>query len=204
MPLFLCKCPLMNACVLELNVCPPHNLIHDITSYPLFYDPTPVTIWLYSQPLILFVHGCRWLQSVLVSHTQSCWGCRSSPHAIAVTWQASHINVSIDGTLWPFLPAYFESPRYSHCSIFNHHKTSQSNVSIHDCLKCNLSLMQRLLAWEKHHVLILLNMIFWQQSKLVSTARTRCCNPRFWESGGNEWAGLEPDWHNTDILSSTV
>jgi len=100
MPLFLCKRPSTNARVLELNDCPPHNLIHDITSYPLFYDP----LYLPGDHLAVFATSdtfCSWLQSVLVSHTQSCWGCCSSPRAIAVTWLARlHSLCSAHHRIW--------------------------------------------------------------------------------------------------------
>ncbi|KAG2142130.1 hypothetical protein BD769DRAFT_52350 [Suillus cothurnatus] len=138
MPLFLCKRPSTNARVLEIDDCPPHNLVHDITSYPLFYDP----LYHPGDHVAVFATSdtfCSWLQSALVSHIHSCLGCRSSPRPIAVTWEAPHINVSIDGTLLPFLPAYFESRRYSHCSIFSHYQTSQSTVSMQACLSSFLA-----------------------------------------------------------------
>ncbi|KAG1849143.1 hypothetical protein DFJ58DRAFT_795302 [Suillus subalutaceus] len=36
----LCKRPSTNSRVLDVNDCPPHNLVHDISSYPLFYYGT--------------------------------------------------------------------------------------------------------------------------------------------------------------------
>jgi hypothetical protein len=102
MPPFLCKRPSTNPRVLDANDCPPHNLAHDLTSYPLFYDP----LYYPSHHSAVFATAdtfCRWLESALVTHTHSCCKCRASTCAIAVTLHVLHIIVSVDDTLMSFL-----------------------------------------------------------------------------------------------------
>jgi len=36
---FLVKMPSIVACVLDDDLCPPHNIVHDIGPYPAYYDP---------------------------------------------------------------------------------------------------------------------------------------------------------------------
>jgi hypothetical protein len=62
--MFLVKQPSMKSRVLNYELCPPHDLVHDLESYPTFYDPLyyphyhPYT---FSTPENL----CAWLQDCL-------------------------------------------------------------------------------------------------------------------------------------------
>ena len=59
--MFLVKQPSVVCRVLSSNLCPPHDVLHDIETYPLFYDP------LYYPQYHLHVFStaenfCSWLQ----------------------------------------------------------------------------------------------------------------------------------------------
>jgi len=137
MLLFFCKQPCTKPRVLDVNDCPPHNLAHDISSYPSFYDPL---CYPDEYPTVFATADgfCQWLESALMNHLQLCRRCCSVQCVIGVTSQPPNISVSIDGTLMLFTPAHFESPTYVHCSVFKHYEVYQANLSMEACLLSSL------------------------------------------------------------------
>jgi hypothetical protein len=138
MPPFLCKRPSTNPRVLDVNDCPPHNLVHDITSFPTFYDP----LYYPDEYPALFATAdgfCGWFESALMTHLPSCQRCRSRPHVIAVSSQPPHITVCLDGTSLSFTLAHLESPTYRHCSIFERYEACQDHPSMQGSLLSSLT-----------------------------------------------------------------
>ena len=72
--LFLFKPPSVLPCILSASQCPPHNVLHGVTEYPLYYDPlySPVdhTMLFESEQSV-----CQWLWHGLVVHWVGCSRC---------------------------------------------------------------------------------------------------------------------------------
>ena len=72
--MFLVKQPSVVCRVLSSDFCPPHDVLHDIETYPLFYD----SLYYPQYHLRVFSTAenfCSWLQSSLTSHRDLCPTC---------------------------------------------------------------------------------------------------------------------------------
>ncbi|KAG0705608.1 hypothetical protein DFH29DRAFT_906115 [Suillus ampliporus] len=106
MSVFLLKHPSTCPRVLDATDCPPHNILHDIQKYSLFYDALYYSQ--YNESVYPTARNfCRWLQLSLVSHCDSlCLVCGPFRQSVAVVF---------DG-----------SATYVHCSVFKRFKTYQA------------------------------------------------------------------------------
>ena len=124
MSVFLSKHPSSCPRVLDATDCPPHNILHDIQTYPLFYDA------LYYPQYTESVYAtaekfCCWLQLSLASHCNSlCLRCGPLYRSVAVVFDGVGLS-SVDDISMTFTRAHFESAAYMHCSVFKRFKIYQ-------------------------------------------------------------------------------
>ncbi|KAG1834029.1 hypothetical protein F4604DRAFT_1963829 [Suillus subluteus] len=115
--MFLVKQPSIKTRILNPKLCPPHDLVHAIESYPTYYDPLYYPHY-YPQIFSTPEKFCAWLQACLSSHGDMCGSCRSIYKSTAVLYDGSALCVWVDDTFLTFPRSHFESPLYSHCSVF--------------------------------------------------------------------------------------
>jgi len=113
------KCPSTStvARVLDAGDHPPHNMLHDIESYPLFYDPLYYPRF-YPHIFCASRSFCSRLQGSLLSHRESCTSCRGGHGHVTATFNDNRLSVDVRGVSMSFSTAYFEAADYSHCRLF--------------------------------------------------------------------------------------
>lgn len=89
MSVFLSKHPSTRPRVLDATDCPPHNILHDIQTYPLFYDALYYPQ--YNDSIYATADKfCCWLQLSLASHCNSlCLRCGPLYQSVAVVFAKS-------------------------------------------------------------------------------------------------------------------
>lgn len=103
--------------VLDIRDCPPHDVVHLVETYPLYYDA------LYFPELHLTIyassHGfCSWLHSALSSHLRHCQTCILFPSELSVTFEDATFCVKLGGEQRFFHHQHFECETYTHCTVF--------------------------------------------------------------------------------------
>jgi hypothetical protein len=126
--MFILKLPSTQPRVLNYEMCPPHDVVHDPESYPTFYDPL---YYPHYHPQIFSTPEdfCTWLQACLSSHRDVCHICCPLYKSIAVVHDGSVLCVRVDDYSIPFARSFFESASYSHCSVFRRHASSATACS---------------------------------------------------------------------------
>jgi hypothetical protein len=125
---FLVKMPSIVARVLDDDLCPPHNIVHDIGPYPAYYDP------LYFPHLHASIYAtaysfCRWLHNSLRMHCAACLRCVSIDAAVTnVLFDGVFLCVVVDGVHKMFERAHFESQFYIPCSVFRQFNPNHGDV----------------------------------------------------------------------------
>jgi hypothetical protein len=120
-----CLVMFADAWVLDIDDCPPHNIVHDIVHYTKYYDP------LYYPDLYPEIFASPssvklWLQDSLCSHNLSC-PCSSSRVVIgrkfSVQWRESYYMVCsyVDGKIKQCILSLenLQSKNYSHCRFMS-------------------------------------------------------------------------------------
>ncbi|KAG2096713.1 uncharacterized protein F5147DRAFT_778221 [Suillus discolor] len=118
--MFLIKQPSVKSHVLNYELCPPLDLMHDLDSYSAYYDPLYYPHYhpeIFSTP----ENFCAWLQASLSFHGDVCGSCRPLYKSTAVIYDGSALCVHVDDTSMMLACSHFESPLYSHCSVFHRH-----------------------------------------------------------------------------------
>jgi len=117
--MFLVKQPSVACRVLNSDLCPPHDLLHDIESYPIFYDALyypQYHLCVFSTPENFY----SWLQLCISSHRELCSTCSPLFQTTSVVHDGLALCVRVDDVAMTFARSHFESAMYSHCSIFKH------------------------------------------------------------------------------------
>ena len=134
------KQPCCVARVLDIVDCPPHNHVHDIASYPKFYDPIYYPE-IYPE-LFLNIHTVKqWLESSLSSHVLSCKIClRSnivSQIKFSVFWQNFYYTVCsyLNGKFRQCALSLEElqSCKYSHCQLVSRLQYTHPSLTKIEC-----------------------------------------------------------------------
>ena len=115
--MFLVKQPSVACRVLNSDLCPPHDLLHDIESYPIFYDALyypQYHLCVFSTPENFY----SWLQLCISSHRELCSTCSPLFQTTSVVHDGLALCVRVDDVAMTFARSHFESAMYSHCSIF--------------------------------------------------------------------------------------
>ena len=123
---FLYKSPCNVPRVLDVNNCPLHNVVHDISSFPQYYDPIYYPHFhpeIYDSPMA--IKG--WIEDALNSHVSACPTCFGrrvdSSVRYSVQWRESladfFVCVILNGKLKQCLISLkdLQSPRYTHCRV---------------------------------------------------------------------------------------
>ena len=92
--MFLVKQSSVVCRVLSSDLCPPHDVLHDIETYPLFYDP----LYYPQYHLRIFSTAenfCSWLQSSLTSPRDLCLMCSPLFQTTSVVYDGLALCVQV-------------------------------------------------------------------------------------------------------------
>jgi hypothetical protein len=141
--MFLLKQPSKKTRVLNYDLCPPHNVVHDVELYPVYYD---ALYFPHYHPGVFATpdNFCLWLHACLSSHREVCLSCRPLYNTTTVFYDGSAVCVRIDNTSIRLLTSFFESAFYSHCSVFRyqrylHFTGSGSVTAVNETTACRIA-----------------------------------------------------------------
>lgn len=111
---FLVKQPSVLSRVLCESQCPPHNVIHDISQYDIFYDPLYSPTLFHSEQSV-----CDWLLHDVGNHSlSSCSTCSSSfDVVINVTYSFAFFQIDFENHQFSIPVSYVESSLFSFCRL---------------------------------------------------------------------------------------
>ena len=116
---FLFKQPSVQPCILCASHCPPHDVLHEIDDFPLYYNPLYYPLY-NTSVFKTKVSVCLWILEELKIHLISCQSCAPLPGVLkdfedGVSFFYPYFRVAFAGTclLVPF--EYVESPFFSFC-----------------------------------------------------------------------------------------
>ena len=120
---FLCKQPCLQPRVLSASQCPPHDVVHDVSQFPDFYD----ALYYPMDHPSLFVseqNVCAWLSDGLRAHFSRCFFCSSSKFSSPeVIWNISYrcgdFCFQYKACQLHVTFSYIESSSFSFCRLFH-------------------------------------------------------------------------------------
>ena len=120
---FLFKQPSVLPHVLSTSQCPPHDVLHDVTEYPLYYDPLNFpadhTMLFESEQSV-----CQWLWHDLVIHRVGCSQCfqATSPFnemISRVCFSFNFFEVEFHQLHFRVPLSYIKSSNFSFCGLYS-------------------------------------------------------------------------------------
>ncbi|KAG2737787.1 hypothetical protein P692DRAFT_201858186, partial [Suillus brevipes Sb2] len=129
MTMFLRKDPSTHVRVIDVDDCPPHDVEHEIPSYPVYYDPLYYPKY-HDAVFATSDSFCAWLQTTLPSHCRSCFVCPPPPATTSVEAASSDVIVRLGHETLLLPKSHFEASTYSHCSIFKQMAILAPHISL--------------------------------------------------------------------------
>jgi hypothetical protein len=119
---FLLKQPSTQPRVLCASQIPPHNIYHDISDYPMFYEPAYYPACYIS----LFDNEdsvCQWLQYNLQDHRSRCPSCsfevvKLSTSMVKVSFSSTHFQIVFDSISFHVSMLYVQNASFSFCRLY--------------------------------------------------------------------------------------